>query len=233
MQKNKIHKTTENLLAYFDLSGKVFDEKLVEFINNNNWESSSIKGLSDEFYQKFVATENISEPQFTVFMKASTDIAGWLSDALINNLKPEKIKILFELGGLPIKATTIQLLIDKDVQVGSTLIDKDFKQLVVDKKISLSKALLLNVLKTPGKNNKLILSRNLSLLTQDKIHEQLRQLHDDDSDKLLKVMDHVRGFTSVKLDNLEPDTNLLHWMKDQSLISNFEVLGGSRLRVKK
>ncbi|EHN58601.1 hypothetical protein [Oenococcus kitaharae] len=233
LQKNKIHKTTENLLAYFDLSGKVFDEKLVEFINNNNWESSSIKGLSDEFYQKFVATENISEPQFTVFMKASTDIAGWLSDALINNLKPEKIKILFELGGLPIKATTIQLLIDKDVQVGSTLIDKDFKQLVVDKKISLSKALLLNVLKTPGKNNKLILSRNLSLLTQDKIHEQLRQLHDDDSDKLLKVMDHVRGFTSVKLDNLEPDTNLLHWMKDQSLISNFEVLGGSRLRVKK
>ncbi|MGL2273403.1 hypothetical protein, partial [Oenococcus oeni] len=233
LQKNKIHKTTENLLAYFDLSGEVFDENLVEFINKNDWESVQLQGLSNEFYQKFVATENILEPQFTIFMKASTNTASWLSDALINNIRPEKIKILFELGCLPIKVTTIQLLVDKDVQVGSTRIDKDFKQLVADKNIPLSKALLLNVLQAPDKHNKLILSRNLSLLTRDEIYEQLHQLHDDDSDKLLKVMEHARGFTSLKLNKTDSNNNLLTWMKKKSVIKDLEVVGQSKLRVKK
>ncbi len=233
LQKNKIHKTTENLLAYFDLSGEVFDENIVEFINKNDWESVQLQGLSNEFYQKFVATENILEPQFTIFMKASTNTASWLSDALINNIRPEKIKILFELGCLPIKVTTIQLLVDKDVQVGSTRIDKDFKQLVADKNIPLSKALLLNVLQAPDKHNKLILSRNLSLLTRDEISEQLHQLHDDDSDKLLKVMEHARGFTSLKLNKTDSNNNLLTWMKKKSVIKDLEVVGQSKLRVKK
>ena len=233
LQNNKIKKTAENLLAYFDLSGEVFDENLVGFINNNNWESSSIKGLSDEFYQKFVATENISESQFTIFMKASVDTASWLNDTLINDIRSEKIKILFELGCLPINAATIQLLVDKDVQISAQHIDKVFKQSVVDKKISLNQGLLSSLLQTPDENNKLIFSRNLSLLTRGQISEQLCQLHDVDSDKLLKIMKHVSRFTNLKLNNLESNTNLLHWMKNQSVIRDFEVVGESQLKVKK
>ncbi|MDV7758690.1 hypothetical protein [Liquorilactobacillus mali] len=231
LQNNKIKKTASNLLSYFELSSKIIDDDLVKFINNYEYELVFDKKLTIEFYEKFVINEEIENSQYKIVMEQYVGAA--FSSKSVKNLPPEKIKILFETDCLKKDTDIISLLIDKDVEIDNTYINDDFKQVIIENKISLNKRLLLVALEEANNKSQQIFSRNLKVLTNDEVKDYLKKIDNESTRKILKIIHGDRGNFSFKIDDTEFNLNLFNWMKNKKMIENFEKVKDNKLKVTK
>lgn len=214
----KIKPTVENVMVYFNKSGKQINETLTNFLNNQKIVFET--DLSEKFYNVLLSTanKNLKNEKFEEIIKQCK--GKNISTELVQNQSKDKLQILLNNNMLEMSSSTIKFIMDHGLNVPNKLIDDKFIQIVVNDKLDINKVILDEIISTHNENGLLILSRNLKLLSKEEVLSFLKNLNKDGK-RLIKVLKNENGFLHMKFDDTEEINNVLNWAKEQQFISGY------------
>lgn len=150
----------------------------------------------------------------------------------IEDIDDQKIQILLDKNKVELASNIIKLIDEKELNVPLKWDLHEVKNLIVRDDISLSHDLLLSLLEIHDESNDLIFSNNLVSLSRYEVIAYCVK-RESTLGKIVNIVYKIRGYLNFRFDNNQINNNLLNWLLEQDIISDWVVEDSGKLRIKK